>query len=351
MRISTAAALTTTLFLSSPALAEAPKAILEAAPPLPGDACNTPLAEQDAFLKRVTEAQTRVREETKRRTKQRNAATQTKQPQVEANMIAEAGMSSDQAALAARMLQLREQAKGASGAERDRIKKEQKKLAGEMMEAQSNVSMDEAKAVKKQSKEARQQWSQAMSTEAMAVEMARSSEKPSGKKGSRIDGDRAGELAEQLMLVSEKLEVPHERVTEKLAELEADPSGIATRQEMEEVKTRIGKLRCNSGGVIQQGQQMKPECVAAFTELEKLQASYCARLGTRQVEAFREYLAGIKGLAPDYARQDDLKAELFEATTGTTSPEEAGTKELEEIGRYLAAIRAVFKYDVRAKKI
>ena len=89
---------------------------------------------------------------------------------------------------------------------------------------------------------------------------------------------------------------------------------------------------------------------ALSAEIRTLEARYCAHLGPKQLDTLRRYRAEVEAAMPDYARLDEVQAELFSAQTGTASPAEPGETAVASLRSYVGALGKAFQYDVRAEK-
>lgn len=298
--------------LAPPAGAVAPQALLAEIPPLPADSCKATRAQKDSFQERVRAIEDRLQQEARRRKKSADAAVKANRPQMERTMAQRAGLTPEQAE---RLKQIRAQERGASREEKQRLREEKMRIASQAM-----------------------QGGMGSPGGAQAVDLPGAS--PTGVTGQ--DPRALVRLDQESTELARKMGATHENAAEQLRQLEQDPEGLRMLAEMRKKRAELTSMMGVDHG---QGPRMD----ALSAEIRTVEARYCAHLGPKQLDVLRRYRAEVEAAMPDYARLDEVQAELFRAQTGTASPAEPGDAAVASLRSYVGAIGKAFQYDVRAE--
>lgn len=182
---------------------------------------------------------------------------------------------------------------------------EKNTMINKLLNEKANLSLEEVKKLKNMSKEGRQAWAEAYSTEQMLTTQAN---QDSGT-AQPMTGINIYELTSEQQLLIQKFSSDEQYFNNQLAELEKENS-----LELKELKD-VGD------------------------------EEYCNKINLRYYDILNNRLANIKSTIVDYNRFDELTSELNKATSGINQDASAlGVQALRAIEGYVSKLKSIFKY-------
>ncbi len=294
---------------------------LNKTPALPKDSCNITFAQVESFTSQVGSILEQVNNaigqmnKSSRQSAKVNEATAKQQA---AKQMEQFGMSQE------------DMAKMKSG---KMTAAEKKALANKMMMQQTNISVDEMKAVQGMSAEGKKAFTEALTTEMMASGQ-------SGQIKSSAPGnapDLASLLQEQQQIMG-NLSSRDKKFTALYSSLENNAEGKQMLQRIENWKSKWTSMMGVDAG---QGNQMDSLQVL----IKKEEIKYCDKLSPLYRAALRTHLAVIKTSLPDYRRLAEITGQIAELQAGI--PSAAGGNDitgLTALREYLSRLSKAYKY-------
>lgn len=182
---------------------------------------------------------------------------------------------------------------------------EKNAMVNKGLNEKANLSLEEVKKLKNMSKEGRQAWAEAYSTEQMLTAQAN---QDSGKT-QQINNMNVYELTSEQQLLIQKFSSDKQYFNNQLAELDKENS-----LELKELK-------------------------------DVSDEEYCNKINLRYYDILNNRLTNIKSTMVDYNRFDELTSELNNATTGINQDASAsGVQTLRAIEDYVSKLKSIFKY-------
>jgi len=208
-------------------------------------------------------------------------------------------------------------------------KEEKMAMANQMMQQNYNITMEEAQAVSKMSKEGQAAYGEALTTEKMAESQANQGREAENQKKNM----NRYELAQEQSLITQRLHANAMSFEEKLSEYEV----------FYQEATEIYRNRCH---LIKKDFESRINTTLGDTYWEEEKAAYqnayrayCAEVVPPYKELLKERLAKIKASANDYYRLEEISNLLSQSLTGTENhTQDTGLMYLEELEYYLGLL-------------
>lgn len=299
-----------------------PEAYIRKIPALPTDTCNASKINVQNFTNQVKSLNEQVLSDTRMRTKQAKANAQTNEAAMKEGAMKQ---MSQQYGMSEEDMNKMRNAKNLTPAEKQA-------MANKMMMQQTNISMDEAKNLKKTSEEGKKSWAEGYANEAMATSQT------NPKNG---DGNSAMEIStlmEEQNTLNLKVTSWEQAIDARYQQLDNDPSGKAMLDKISKWKSEWTAM-----AGVDYGQGSKMDSLAIMIRNEQI--NYCRKFTNQYWIILKEHIANVNTSLPDYRRIEAISGEILEIQTGVTSPE-AGSDImcLESVNRYLDRLRQAYKY-------
>jgi hypothetical protein len=294
---------------------------LNKTPELPGDPCDITLAQVENFTSQVSILSGQVDNaigEMKRNAGQSAKANEAAYKDQAMKQMAQMGVSQE------------EMAKMESG---KMTAAEKQALANKMMMQQTNVSIDEMKAVQGMSDAGKRAYSEALATEMMVAGQT------GQVKTSLISNPaRLSALIQEQQQTMARISSRSQSLSGLYIAVENDPEG---HQMLKRIETWSSKYSLMIGIDAGQGKQMD----SLQTLIRKEQIRYCNKLTPQYHNALRAHLTVIKASLPDYRRLAEVSGQIAEAQTGVPSPTgENDITGMESMKEYLNRLQNAYMY-------
>jgi hypothetical protein len=260
-----------------------PESYLEAMPALPESCCHLKTAEKRAYLTTVNELISKMDKDIQQRKKDSNAYVEANRDKIAANMMAQGGYA------------------GAMPQTKGKMTKEERKaLADQMLREQYGMSMDDAKNLKKMSKEERTAWAMSQGANAAAKAQADPQKYGNARRQAKTTYDLQVEQKE----LWEKTNARNAELHKKREVLDQEADATKTK----EIDPLQQKYFSMTGLVISKIQEARID--QANKQLKDAKNRYCETYSPQYLAIAREYLSTVKTSLPDYYRLEEIMAKV-----------------------------------------
>ncbi|NEW81952.1 MAG: hypothetical protein GZ094_06270 [Mariniphaga sp.] len=297
-----------------------PEAFIGMLPGIPGNACVEKLAMRQQYLQQVDSLSELIKTEISRRNKIIKANEKNVQQQAMGNVAQQYGLSDKDM----------QNAKKGNKMTAD----EKKALADKMMQNSMNMSVDELKNVKKMSKDGKEAWAQAYSSEAMAAQAA----DPKKTQDNQLHDMDAYNLINLQKHVLDSLLAIEDKFGKQLAELDNDTTGLKMLRNIEKWQQERSSLMG-----VDYGQGPKMEALTGKIIAEK--KAYCNKYSPRYSKMLTQYFDYTKSCMSACYRLEIISAQLTKLQTGVDMNIEPGQIGIGKVGDYLYRLKSIFKYN------
>lgn len=295
-------------------------------PPPPTDACSMTMLQRQQYLDQVNDLLREISEVTSKKKNEIEADVKNSKKEIEKNFAKEYGLSdSDVQKLKNKKLS----------------KEEKKKIADQMMQDKTGISMKEIENLKKMSKEGKNQWAESYSTQ----QMANLSGNPDSNKTEEqlkmekdlVKNKKMVELTKEQKTLMDRIAASDKKYFNRMMELEKEDS-IATKVLNDQKKPLIKRLNDTPGPTEEEADQIWLEIL----EYEKM---YCSKLTPIFINILGDAKIDLHRFMPDFERLQEINAELNKTIMGEkhefTSP---GLMQMEAVHSFTSQLLLVFKY-------
>jgi len=299
-----------------------PEAYIRKIPALPTDTCNTSKIGIQNFTNQVNSLNEQVQSDARLRTKQAKANAQTNEAAMKEGAMKQ---MSQQYGMSEEDMNKMRNAKNLTPAEKQA-------MANKMMMQQTNISMDEAKNLKKTSEEGKKAWAEGYANEAMATSQT----------NPKTDGGNSAmnisTLMEEQNTLNLKVTSWEQAIDARYQQLDNDPSGKAMLDKISKWKSEWTAM-----AGVDYGQGSKMDSLASMIRNEQI--DYCRKFTSQYWIILKEHIANVNNSLPEYRRIEAISGEILEIQNNVTSPD-AGSDImcLESVIRYLDRLRQAYKY-------
>lgn len=209
---------------------------------------------------------------------------------------------------------------------------EKQALANQMMQQQTNMSMDEVQNLSKMSEEGKKAYMEAYGTEMMAT-----GQTPQNQQNAD-NAKNLNQLITEQQAVMARINTYSQKTGNLYATINNDPE---LRKSYRNIEGWQSKLMSMTGVDYGQGKQMDSLSLLIKNE----QINICNKFTPRYRTALNQHLPLMKATIPDNIRLAQLTAELTKMQTGVTPPpENVEIGNLQLIKGYLDALKDAYKF-------
>lgn len=292
-----------------------PESFINKIPSLPKDPCTMYDEEKEAFLLELSQLQDELKAEIEPRKEKIETAYNNAKPEFEKNVAQEYGLSQgDIQKLKNKKLS----------------KEEKKKIADKMIQERTNISMQEIENLKKMSKDGKEAWAEAYTTEQMATMEGKTDSLNIVNQKNMNRYELAKEQSELAQIVAAEDRKFINKFYE-LDELDSTKSDLLVRRD---------SLMANLGKDDGRAYEDKVK------EILRLELAYCQAMSPGYFSILNDHLASVKSLQTTYYKLEKVNAELNEATLNVKNPDfySPGLMGLEAINAHIGMLMQAFKY-------
>jgi len=295
---------------------------LKKIPDLPKDSCNISKEAADHFQQKVLALIDEIKNEIdKLKEAEKNQGTENEEVAKEhamQQMSQQYGLSQEQ------MKQMRSGKMSAA---------DKQALANQVLQQQTNMSIDEVQNLSKMSDAGRKAYANAIGTEMMAVQASNQEEQTSNNSSANMY-----QLIQNQQTVMSRINATSQNIGKAYNDIESDPE---LQKMFEDIKTWQNKRMAMAGVDYGQGPQMDSLSVLIKTTQIKI----CDKYTPQYHSALGNHYSKMKALLPDQQKLMEITANINKIQTGTEIPaanQELG--ELESIHGYLNKLANAYQY-------
>lgn len=275
--------------------------------------CGMRMAEKDAYMAQISDAEKMLNEELSERRKELKAKDKEYRQQAESNVASQYGLSQAD-------MDKMKNTKNMSKEERERTRRE---MADKMMMNSGGITMGEIDQIKGDTA-AQRAWAQGYSTQKMAEQ----SIDPEQQKKAQLQNMNMYELVSLQKKLVDSLNAAEGKYMKKFDEYAKDSSGLKFLAEIDSLR---GKLYSMMGVDYGQGGEME----ALFSSIKNKSLAYCTRYSPPYLDILKDYRLFVSRSIPAWNRLQSITLTITEMQTGVKIEEKRGTMALECIGRLL----------------
>ncbi len=219
-------------------------------------------------------------------------------------------------------------------------KEEKKKIADKMMQNKANISMEEIERLKKMSKEGKEAWAEAYSTEMMATMQSGDSVKTEEQikmekeleKNSKIN-----ELVKEQKLIIDRVHAVDKKFANKMEELRKEDS----------IQTVILEAKLKPLRKQLENYPSKEQQKSIYQQMAGYYLTYCNKLSPMNINMIADAKNSLAPLLPEYDRLEKLNTEInkimFGAKDGLNSP---GLMQLGAVKSLIDIMAGAYSYTI-----
>jgi len=219
-------------------------------------------------------------------------------------------------------------------------KEEKKKIADKMLQNKANISMEEIERLKKTSKEGKEAWAEAYSTEIMANMSSGDSVKTEEqiKMEKELETNtKLNELVKEQKLIIDRIHAVDNKYANKMTELRKEDS-IQTVI----LETKLKPLRKQLENYPSKEQQK-----SIYQEMAGHYLTYCNKLSPMNINMIADAKNSLAPLLPEYDRLEEVNTEInkimFGAKDGLNSP---GLMQLGAVKSLIDIMAGAYSYTI-----
>jgi hypothetical protein len=196
-------------------------------------------------------------------------------------------------------------------------KEEKKKIAEKMLQNKANISMEEIERLKKMSKEGKEAWAEAYSTEVMANMQSGDSVKTVEQIKIEKELEKnstLNELVKEQKLILDRIHAVDKKYANKMEELRKEDSfqTVILEEKLKPLREQLANYPT--------GDQQK----SIYQEMAEHYLTYCNKLSPMNINMIADAKNSLAPLLPEYDRLEELNTEInkimFGAKDGLNSP-------------------------------
>lgn len=219
-------------------------------------------------------------------------------------------------------------------------KEEKKKIADKMMQSKANISMEEIERLKKMSKEGKEAWAEAYSTEIMANMQSGDSVKTEEqiKMEKELEtNSKLNELVKEQTLIVERIYAVDKKYANKMEELRKEDSiqTIILEQKLKPLRKQLENYPS--------GDQQK----SIYRQMAAYYYDYCNILSPMNINMIADAKDSLEPLLPEYNRLEEINTEInkimFGAKEGLNSP---GLMQLGAVKSIINLMSGAYSYTI-----
>jgi type I site-specific restriction endonuclease len=188
-------------------------------------------------------------------------------------------------------------------------KEEKKKIADKMLQNKANISMEEIERLKKMSKEGKEAWAEAYSTEVMANMQSGDSVKTEEqiKMEKELDKNtKLNELVKEQKLIIDRIYAVDKKYANQMEELRKEDSiqTVILEAKLEPLRKQL------------LGYPTKEQQKSIYQEMAQHYLTYCNKLSPMNINMIANAKESLEPLLPEYDRLEELNTEINKIMLG-----------------------------------
>jgi hypothetical protein len=327
--------LSISVFLLSGYLSNAqvmPEAFLGMMPSIPDHACMAIASDKEEFNNQVDSIRQMLRDELERRNDANQAKAESKEPEMQANMMKQSGMSP---ADIQRMQAMQKSNKSGGKQQKEMSDAETKAMVDQMLQQNYNVSMDEIEKVQNMDDNEKKAWVTSYASEKQTEVNA----DPGKYEQERVKNMNSYELLAEQKGIMDSLNEQQIKYAKMFDKLEKDTTGLVNLKQIDKLQSQLTSLMG-----IDYGQGPKMEALSAQIKSEK--TIYCNKFTPTYLDILNQYLIFTKSSLRPYYRLEVIQNQITKSQTGVDLDLEKGHLGLNQVHDYLNKLNGAYKYNL-----
>ena len=210
---------------------------------------------------------------------------------------------------------------------------EQRALANKMLQNSMNISMGEVDNLKNMSKEGREAWAQAYSTEIMADAQA----DPDKYKNQQLQTKSLYDLSMEQKHLLDSLTAIEAKFGKQFDEIYNSSDAIADREEIDQLELKRSTMV---------GSSSDDEMEEISNLIKDKKHAYCAKLTPGHLAIIQKYIDHVKTSLPAYYRLEQIENKVIKAQTGVDINMKRGHLVLGKVSSIGGALSKSFTYNL-----
>lgn len=219
-------------------------------------------------------------------------------------------------------------------------KEEKKKIADKMLQNKANISMEEIERLKKMSKEGKEAWAEAYSTEVMANMQSGDSVKTEDQINMEKELEtnyKLNELVKEQKLILDRIHAIDKKYANRMEELRKEDSiqTVILEAKLEPLRKQLLNY------------PTKEQQKSIYQEMAQHYLSYCNKLSPMNINMIADAKNSLEPLLPEYDRLEELNTEINKimlgAKDGLNSP---GLMQLGAVKSLIDIMAGAYSYTI-----
>lgn len=210
--------------------------------------------------------------------------------------------------------------------------KEKRAMANKMMQNSMNVSVDEIANLKNMSKEGKEAWAEAYSTEINADMQA----DPQKYKKQQIAGKNLMELTMLKKHLVDSLGAIDSKFGQQFDRIENDQERIKMKEEIRKLEERRNNLMGEYNSEVDQ----------LTSEIKTKKQEYCSKYSPENLSIIQNYISHVKSSLPAYYRLQEIETAITKAQTGAEIKMQEGHLALGKVHTLAGALLKAYDYNL-----
>ncbi len=263
-------------------------------PNLPGAVCLVDTAQRGLFARQLSSVSTQLDEVYSKKKKEVQKEADELRPEMEKKIAKDSGLSDED------IQKLKN---------KNLSKEEKKKIADKMMQSKANISMEEIERLKKMSKEGKEAWAEAYSTEIMSSMQSGDSVKTEEqiKMEKELEkNSRLNELVKEQTLIVERIHAVDKKYANKMEELRKEDSiqTVILEAQLEPLRKQLLDY------------PTKEQQKSIYKLMFGYYLNYCNKLSPMNINMIADAKDSLEPLLPEYNRLEELNTEINKIMLG-----------------------------------
>lgn len=311
------------ILISSATFAQVtPEAFLSMLPAIPDNVCSDEINARNNFIAKLDSISELIENETSRRKENIDANSEDYEKQVMNKFAKQYGLSQEDM----KKLQNDDEM---TDAEKDA-------LINKALQNSANISLDEVKNLKKMSKEGKEAWAEAYSTEKMAEIQA----DPQKNQDEQLKNKSLFELTAMQKHIIDSIKAVESKFAKQFEDIDKDKDAKTMLDNISKLEREIGQMM----GELSESEQVKFDALVQKLKSEK--DKYCSKYTPQYIAILQRYESYTKSCLPVCYRLEKISAQLSKLQTGVDMKQEPGSLAIGKVAGYLGKLRGVYKYNL-----
>lgn len=311
-----------TLITSATLAQVTPEAFLSMLPAIPKNACSDEIDARNNFIAKLDSISELIENERSRRNENIESNSEVYEKQAMDKFAKQYGLSQED-------IKKLQNDDNMTDEEKDAI-------INKALQNSGNISLDEVKNLKKMSKEGKEAWAEAYSTEKMA-EIQADQQK---NQDEQLKNKSLYELTTMQKHIIDSLKAIESKFAKQFEDIDKDKEAKTMLDNISKLEKEIGEMM----GELGENEAAKFDALVQKLQTEK--EKYCNKYTPQYIAILQRYETYTKSCLPVCYRLEKISAQLTKLQTGVDMKQEPGLIGIGKVADYLGKLRGVYKYNL-----